>query len=346
MQLSISEQFRRQAGWCDNYGSPFYAYLLAHCAADCEKGGLLSDILHEHENDPADSALPLRFLGSVHRLVLEGRAPALSKFYPSVGGLVEYKRVWEVFHETVRAEKRAISNLVRNPVQTNDVGRSGSLLGGFGLVAERTGLPLYLLEIGASAGLNLRWDQYRYEWRGGEWGSKRSSVRLENVFIDGAPSMPRKIRVVGRSGCDISPVDINSAAGCTTLLSYTWADQVDRIRRLKAAIEIARRVALLIHPKGAADWLEDQLRERRPGITTVVFHSLVWPYLSQSEQGRVIKMLEIAGNEASERAPFAWLTMEPKAQTIEVRLRIYPGFPEQVVATTNPHSPSVRWLSV
>jgi hypothetical protein len=37
------------------------------------------------------------------------------------------------------------------------------LIGGFLRVAAMTRRPLRLLEVGSSAGLNLRWDHYRYE---------------------------------------------------------------------------------------------------------------------------------------------------------------------------------------
>src|SRR5438874_1867885 len=93
-----------------------------------------------------------------------------------------------------------------------------------------------LLEMGTSGGLNLRCDRYRYEWPGGTWGNPLSPVRLESVFIDGAPFLTPVIRIIDRAGCDPSPVDITSDSGRLTLLSYTWADQVDRIRRLAAAI--------------------------------------------------------------------------------------------------------------
>src|ERR1700683_2961520 len=130
--------------------------------------------------------------------------------------------------------------LINNPVQTTDVGRSGSLLGSFGLIAEKARLPLRLLEVGTSAGLNLRWDQYRYEWSGGAWGDAVSAVRVENVFLGRDPSIPSHIEIVERAGCDPAPVDISNESGRLTLLSYTWPDQIDRIRRLDAAIKIAR----------------------------------------------------------------------------------------------------------
>jgi len=305
---------------------------------------VLRDLLQTHASDSESSALPLRLMGAVHHLVLEGNAPALAKFYPSAGGAVGFEDAWRAFVDTVREQIDQLRTLILSPVQTNDVGRSGSLLGGFGLIAEQTGLPLRLLEIGASAGLNLRWDRYRYEWAGGGWGDATSPVCLENVFVDMAPSLPSKVNIIERAGCDLSPVDVNSDSGRLTLLSCVWADQIDRIRRLKRALEIADVLPCAVEKAHAGDWLEERLRVPHPGAATVVFHSAVWKYISAPEQQRIIGIIADAGERACEEAPLAWLKMEPGDATFEVRLRIYPGFDEQVIATTRLHTPSVRWL--
>src|SRR5438034_5449361 len=113
--------------------------------------------------DARASALALRFMGAVHRLVLEGRAPALARHYPSAGGEAGLEGAWAAFRDTLEQHRDTLRALVTSPVQTNEVGRSAALLGGFLLVARETGLPLRLLELGASAGLNLRWDHYRSE---------------------------------------------------------------------------------------------------------------------------------------------------------------------------------------
>ncbi len=341
---SISEQCHRQAGWCERLGSPLYAHLLSRCADAYEARGSMRDLLQPHEKDDGATVLPLRFMGAIHRLVLDGRAPELAKFYPSVGGIVELNGAWEAFKGTIREHMDSLRLLVESPVQTNEVGRSGSLLGGFGLITECTGLPLRLLEIGTSGGLNLRWDRYRYEWPGGNWGNPLSPVRLENVFIDGAPFLPPVIQIIDRAGCDPSPVDITSDSGRLTLLSYIWADQVDRIRRLAAAIEIARVVPCVIEKKYGGEWLEAHLRDPFAGAATVVFQSAVWQYIAGSEQQRIITIIEEAGQRASEEAPLAWLRMEGDNNTFEIRLRIYPGFKEQIIAISRPHAPSVRWL--
>src|SRR6185503_3298654 len=80
---------RLQATACERLGSPMYAELLTRLAADIEAGGPVAAVLRGHEDDSGPSALALRLLGSVHRLVLERRAGALAAYYPSVGGTWE-----------------------------------------------------------------------------------------------------------------------------------------------------------------------------------------------------------------------------------------------------------------
>lgn len=129
--------------------------------------------------------------------------------------------------------------------------------------------------------------------------------------------------------------------------SYVWADQLDRLARLArldAAISVATTIPCIIDTAHAADWLALQLRAPVAGVASVVFHSVVWDYLSGAEHDRMMATLNHAGSKASAQAPLAWLRLEPHGNTFEVRLRVWPGLDDRVIATTGAHAPSVRWL--
>jgi hypothetical protein len=301
-------------------------------------------VLEGREGDPPFSALALRFLGAVHRLVLEGRAPALARHYPSAGGEAGLEGAWAAFRETLEQHRDTLRALVRRPCQTNEVGRAAALFGGFLLVARETGLPLRLLEIGASAGLNLRWDHYRYEQGDAGWGERASSVRLVGVFPDGLPPGARRCRVIERAGCDTRPVDPCSADGQLTLLSYLWADQGERCALLRGALEVARRVPVTIDAAGAPAWLVARLAAPVRGVATIVFHSIVMQYLSEADRRRVASVLDEAGRRATDDAPLAWLLMEPGGEQTEVCLKLWPGGAERVIARAGFHGRPVRWL--
>src|SRR5262249_25421246 len=160
------------------------------------------------------------------------------------------------------------------------VGRCAALLGGFLEVARRTGLPLRLLEIGAAGGLILRWDQYRYEANDGGWGNPDSPVRICGAFEDLHPPFDGQVKITERRGCDASPIDPGTEEGRLTLKSYVWPDQVERFHQLAAAIEVAGRVPAKVEQANAAEWVEGALAGGVSGVATVVYHSIVWQYLS------------------------------------------------------------------
>src|SRR5262245_24598740 len=207
-RAGVAERMRWQAGWCARLGSPLYAGLLEHAAAEVERCGPAWAVL-EHDG-VAPSLLPgaqaLRLMGAVHRLVLEGRAPALARFYPSAGGVVA-DGVQAAFTQTLAEHHDALVDLVERPVQTNEVGRSAGLLGGFLTVAAETGLPLRLFEVGASAGLTLRWDRYAFTAPEGRWGDANSPVRFEPAFTEGHPPLDVHPDIAERAGCDPDPLD-------------------------------------------------------------------------------------------------------------------------------------------
>src|SRR5262249_27361920 len=130
-----------------------------------------------------------------------------------------------------------IADVMTRPPQTNEVGRSAALAPGFCWVAQRTRHSLALLELGSSAGLNSRWDQYRYEHNGVGFGPVDSPLQFSGYWT-GVPPFDVKVEVVSRQGCDRDPVDASSDDGQLTLLSYVWPDQAARLDRLRAALDV------------------------------------------------------------------------------------------------------------
>ncbi len=278
---------REQAGWCEVLGSPLYATLLRAGADDLESGGPVYEVLAGHEHDRAGSALALRLMGAVHRLVLEGCAPRLAAFYPSAGGDAARDGAWEAFREVVAHHTARVRSLVDAPVQTNEVGRCAALIGGFLTIARETALPLALLEIGASAGLNLRWDGFRYEAGGSAFGDPASPVRMRDVFVGPEPRLDVTVTIVSRRGCDRAPLDPTRLEDRLTLESYLWPDQTERMALLRAAFAVARRFPLTVERADLGDWLAAALASPTTGAATVVFHSIVLQYLTRAERERL-----------------------------------------------------------
>lgn len=291
-------------------------------------------VLRGHEEDPGPSALALRLMGAVHRLVLSGEAPELARHYPSAGGLPGDP--WPPFLDVLGARRDELRELIERPVQTNETGRCAALLGGFLEVSRRTGLPLRLLEVGASAGLNLAFDRYRYELDSERWGPPRSAVTIR-AELSGRLPLDAELRVASRSGCDARPLDPRSAEGRLTLASYVWPDQAERLARLRAALDVASEAGVAVERAGAADWIEAQLREETPGVTAVVFHSIVMQYLSAAERARFENaVLDAPGS-------VAWLRMEPAGKLTELRLTLRPGGEELLLAEAGYHGDPVIW---
>ncbi len=159
-------QLNRQALSCAAMGSPLSAFLLTRAAADVLEGGPCAELLLADVRPGRGDAAALRFLAALHRLVLDRRAPQLALHYPSVGGTPNLRRVGDVMVDTVATHAAVLPDLVAQPCQTNEVGRSAGLLVGLLDVAVTTGLPLSLREVGASAGLNLRLDHFAFELPG------------------------------------------------------------------------------------------------------------------------------------------------------------------------------------
>lgn len=328
---------------CEMAGSPLYAEILDAVATDVVAGGPCEALLAPFADAPYGDAVLLRFLAAMHLLVLEGREPALARHYPSVGGLPG-AAVGLAFVDAVARQRARIAPLMEQGVQTNEAGRSVPLLGGF-LELARAGLPLRILEVGASAGLNLRWDRYRYEHGPGGFGPEDSRVRFVGPWMGAAPDLQQGVEVASRRGCDLYPIDPTTEAGRLRLRSLVWPDQPERRHRLDAAIEVAGQVPAVVDRADAVTWLTAQLADAVPGQFTVVVHSIVFQYLAPDDRRAFLAALDEAGERAGHDAPLAWLRMEPGGDTAETRLTVWPEGTTELLCSSSFHGPPVAWVA-
>jgi hypothetical protein len=194
----------------------------------------------------------------------------------------------------------------------------------------------------------MNWDRYAYDIDVMDaWGDPASPVRLGAEWTGAPPPPGVPIRVVERRGCDQNPIDITTDESALRLKAYIWPDQAERMARLDGAIHIARR-----HPPGveradAADWLRAHVRPKE-GAATVVYHSVVWPYLPAQTQAAVASAIAAASESTTALAPLAWLKMEPNptslAGPMALSLTYWPGGAEIRLADVHPHGAKVSWM--
>ncbi|MEU8225449.1 DUF2332 domain-containing protein [Kribbella sp. NPDC048915] len=347
--MDVVEALQRQATACEDLGSPMYAELLRLLVDDYEVGGASAELLSEYEGRSFGDAIGLRLLAAVHGLVLSGAAPELAAFYPSVGGTWDPVLGWEAFEQVLRSRLGEVRSLLTQPPQTNEVGRSAALYGGLLQLVAAVPLPVRVYEIGASGGLNLRADRYRYVADGRSYGLADSPVVFDPAWSGQVPSVD--LRIAERVGCDIAPVDPLTPDGALTLTSYVWPDMPDRLARLRGALEVARQVPADVRREDAVSFLRGL--ELSPGHVTVVWHSIMWQYLRRVDRSAIEARLTELGAQATESSPLAHLSLEPHrvlthehgsdGYVYRVDLQVWPGGTRRVLGAAAPHGQDLQW---
>lgn len=340
--MSVRDAFREQAAFCAGMGSPFTARLCRLVAERLEPGDAVADRVLGWPGAAGgrSDALPLRLAGALHGLVLEGRDAPLAAVYPPHAA--DDASLWAAVRGALEEHAPYVLVRLEGPPQTNEPQRSAALTPGMLTIAARAGLPLVTSELGASAGLNLSWDRFSYQFGGARWGDPAASVRIVPEW-DGPEPPVLEARVAERAGVDRAPVD--PVRDRLRLLSFVWADQTARMERLAGAIDIARRHDIRVERGDAVDWLAQRLATPRPGCTHVVYHSIFWQYLAPEAQARATDLMHDAGTRARDAAPLAWLRMESdgEAPGAAITLTLWPGGETRLLGRVDFHGAWVRW---
>jgi hypothetical protein len=224
----------------------------------------------------------------------------------------------EEFADFCTAHRDEVRTLIATrATQTNEIGRCAALLPALSSVAERAGQPLWLLDLGTSAGLNLLFDRYRYEYRAAppgadtwEAGDPASSVLLRSELRGGEVPPLSLPAIAGRAGVDLRPVDPTDPDQARWLLACQWPDDLERFERQRAALEIAAALPPIVQPAITRGDMVERLPEVAatvpPEAALCVFHSWVAAYLTPEQQAA----LAAAIARVAEQRPVFWVFAE------------------------------------
>jgi hypothetical protein len=182
------------------------------------------------------------FFGAIHYLLLKGAEHPLKSYYGSIVGEKSgppddrLSEILESFCEEFETE--LVSLVETRLVQTNAVRRSLVLRVGVAALAFRTEQPLHVIEIGASAGINLRFDRYGYQVGDQVFGDRTSPVQIMAECNGRIPDLDRLPPIGSVTGIDLNPLDAANEEDQRWLKALVWPDNRDEARLLESALPV------------------------------------------------------------------------------------------------------------
>jgi hypothetical protein len=262
---------------------------------------------------PKGQPAPNMLFGAVHDRLLSGIDHPLAAYFPSLGGTRPVDGdAYAVFVDFCRQEAEAIRVIVTSrTVQTNEVGRSALWLPAMCRVASYTGEPLYLIECGTSAGLNLYWDRYGYDYGEGlTVGEAEAQVQLQCQRRGDRPlPNPKPFpTVAGRVGIDLHPIDVRDAAQVRWLRALLWPEQRRRAELLQAAVTIVQQDPPHMLAGDVFVHLPAAVAKAPAGTTPVVMHSFMANQLTEALRQELDARCERLGRQRPlHRLAIEWL---------------------------------------
>lgn len=256
---------------------------------------------------------------SVNLLLASGAADTqtgarLAAFYPIHGGTRAVdEKLPTAFAEFCAEHRDALLALIRErSTQTNEIRRCVALRLALVHVRRTWPGPLALVEVGASAGLNLRLDQYKYRLNGVELPWRQDSDITLTCEVRGQEGREARLfgpvpEITSRLGIDRAPVDLSDAGARAWLEAFIWPEDVEGLVTLRRTVDLA-----LATPETAVVY-GDATRDVAKSITELpgdepvaVFTATLLTYLSTGQSAAFVAQLD----EAARRRPVVWIFAE------------------------------------
>ena len=340
----VREAIAWQAEHADKAGAPITGRVVRAELAILDTPTELARRMNDWPGLSLEDAMPLRVAGGLHWLHLSGAESRLGPLY--AGQLSDQATVDETIAAIAVAWDARLVPWLDHPPQTNEAGRSASVMAGLLWLSQRLGSRFEMNEIGASAGVNTMMERYLYDLGGIEVGPADSTMRLRPEWR-GPPPPAGPVEFVAIRGCDVAPVELADPAAALRLKAYVWPDAPERMDRIEAAARLAAINPPLLERKDAGTFVEERLETpQQAGVTRVLYHSVMWQYLPESTRHAITAAMERAGAHATCDRPLAWVRLETNRDTFrhELSVRYWPGGEDPVtLSEAHPHGAWIAW---
>jgi hypothetical protein len=289
---ALSRRFHRFATLETGGSSPLYERLCLGISQDADVLALAAQACSQ--------PVPNILLAAVHYLLLKGVQHPLALFYPSVSNATQLgDDPYAHFRAFCLEHRDEILNLIRTRlVQTNEVGRCAYLALAFGIVAERAGhRPVALIDVGTSAGLNLLWDHFGYDYSGRRLGDPGAPIQLTcELRGDLCPPIPERLpAVASRVGIDLNPVDVRDPDAVLWFRALIWPEHRERVDLLMRAIQLAQQYPPELIAGDAIELLPRVIGAVPRDTPVCVFHTHTVNQFPREARERLIVLIEEHG---------------------------------------------------
>jgi hypothetical protein len=183
------------------------------------------------------------------------------------------------------------ATIMARSTQTNEVGRLATLLPAFAQAVPSG--PVALLEVGASAGLNLFPDRWGYAWSAAEGPVTLGPEPRLACSVSGPAPLPDALpEVAWRGGIDLNPLSVADPDDTAWLELLVWPEQDDRRERLRHAVSVAVTDPPRLVRGDLLDELPALVAEASAHGTVLIFHSAVAAYLATPDRARMLELLQ------------------------------------------------------
>ena len=146
--MTPDEAFQSQVDYCIANDAPITAAIVAAIADSASTATVTGAKILGWPGHPMFDALPLRITGGVHHLWRQGLVPELAPLFDGTGTA---DGNGALMRGVFAKNDAALLPWLDGPPQTNEPGRSATLMTGLLEIVARHGAKLEILEIGSSA---------------------------------------------------------------------------------------------------------------------------------------------------------------------------------------------------